>query len=95
MRKTLLDTILDPHKLSVRFQPIFHIGDSGHRVHSVEALIRGPRGTLFESALILFDYVRRKRAERAVDQITSRFGSSAVRPAALVEEPDRPAEGAF
>src|SRR3984957_11116410 len=68
MRKTLLDNILDPHKLSVRFQPIFHIGDSEHRVHSVEALIRGPRGTLFESALMLFDYVRRKRAERAVDQ---------------------------
>jgi EAL domain-containing protein (putative c-di-GMP-specific phosphodiesterase class I) len=68
MKKTLLDNILDPHKLSVRFQPIFHIGDSEHRVHSVEALIRGPRGTLFESALMLFDYVRRKRAERAVDQ---------------------------
>jgi len=36
-----------------------------------------------------------REAERAVDQITSRFGVSAVRPAALVEDPDRPAEGAF
>jgi DNA polymerase-4 len=36
-----------------------------------------------------------REAERAVDQITSRFGASAVRPAALVQDPDRPAEGAF
>ena len=38
------------------------------RVDSVEALIRGPRGTNFERADILFDYVRRKKAEAAVDQ---------------------------
>jgi EAL domain-containing protein (putative c-di-GMP-specific phosphodiesterase class I) len=67
MKKPLLETILDPQNLSVRFQPIFRIGDAENRVHSVEALIRGPRGTPFESALILFDYVRRKREERAVD----------------------------
>jgi EAL domain-containing protein (putative c-di-GMP-specific phosphodiesterase class I) len=67
MRKSLLDTILDPRNLSVRFQPIFRIADAENRIHSVEALIRGPRGTHFESALVLFDYVRRKRAERLVD----------------------------
>ena len=67
MKKSLLDTILDPHQLSVRFQPIFRIGDTENQVHSLEALIRGPRGTHFESAQILFDYVRRKREERAVD----------------------------
>jgi DNA polymerase IV len=36
-----------------------------------------------------------REAERAMDKITSRFGASAVRPAALVEDPDRPAEGGF
>jgi DNA polymerase-4 len=36
-----------------------------------------------------------REAERAVDKITRRFGSSAVRPAALVEDPGRPAEEAF
>jgi DNA polymerase IV len=36
-----------------------------------------------------------REAEQAVDKITNRFGASAVRPAALVEDPDRPAEGAF
>ena len=36
-----------------------------------------------------------REAERAVDKITNRFGASAVRPAALVQDPDRPAQGAF
>jgi EAL domain-containing protein (putative c-di-GMP-specific phosphodiesterase class I) len=67
MRKVLLDTIMDPRHLSVRFQPIFRIGDAENQLHSVEGLIRGPRGTHFESAQILFDYVRRKRAEKVVD----------------------------
>ncbi len=67
MRKSLLETILDPEQLSVRFQPIFRIGDGENQVHSVEALIRGPRGTHFESAQTLFDYVHRKREEKAVD----------------------------
>ncbi|HEY1660630.1 MAG TPA: EAL domain-containing protein [Candidatus Sulfotelmatobacter sp.] len=67
MRKSLLETILNPEQLSVRFQPIFRIGDGDNHLHSVEALIRGPRGTHFESALMLFDYVHRKKEEKAVD----------------------------
>jgi EAL domain-containing protein (putative c-di-GMP-specific phosphodiesterase class I) len=67
MKRSLLDTLLDSSQLSVRFQPIFRIGDGENHLHSVEALIRGPRGTHFESAQLLFDYVRRKRAEIAVD----------------------------
>jgi EAL domain-containing protein (putative c-di-GMP-specific phosphodiesterase class I) len=68
VKKSILETILDPHELSVRFQPIFQIQGGARHVDSVEALIRGPRGTNFERADILFDYVRRKRAEAAVDQ---------------------------
>ena len=68
MKKNLLETIVDPEKLSVRFQPIFCIRGGETRIEGVEALIRGPRGTLFESAVVLFDYVRRKKAEDAVDQ---------------------------
>jgi EAL domain-containing protein (putative c-di-GMP-specific phosphodiesterase class I) len=67
MKKLLIDTLVDPHQLSVRFQPIFRIGDGDNQIHGVEGLIRGPRGTQFESAQILFDYVRRKREEKAVD----------------------------
>jgi len=36
-----------------------------------------------------------REAEQAVDKIAERFGSSAVRPAALVEDADRPQEEAF
>jgi EAL domain-containing protein (putative c-di-GMP-specific phosphodiesterase class I) len=68
MKRSILETILDPHALSVCFQPIFQIQGGAKRVDSVEALIRGPRGTNFERADILFEYVRRKRAEAAVDQ---------------------------
>lgn len=67
MKKSLLDTIVDPRELSVRFQPIFRISDGDNRIQSVEALIRGPRGSLFEAAPLLFDYARRKRAEIVVD----------------------------
>jgi EAL domain-containing protein (putative c-di-GMP-specific phosphodiesterase class I) len=68
MRKTILETILDPRALSVHFQPIFRIKDGLKQVDSLEALIRGPRNTNFARADILFDYVRRKKAEAAVDQ---------------------------
>jgi len=68
MKRSLLDTILEPHQLSVRFQPIFRIRDGETRIDSLEALIRGPRGTNLERADILFDYVRRKKAEDAVDK---------------------------
>jgi EAL domain-containing protein (putative c-di-GMP-specific phosphodiesterase class I) len=68
MSKPLLETILDPDELSVRFQPIFHIPCGLNQIHSLEALIRGPQGTNFERADILFDYVRRKKAEAAVDR---------------------------
>jgi EAL domain-containing protein (putative c-di-GMP-specific phosphodiesterase class I) len=68
MTKCLLETILDPSSLTVLFQPIFQLQNGGTRVDSVEALIRGPRGTNFHRADILFDYVRRKKAEAAVDQ---------------------------
>jgi EAL domain-containing protein (putative c-di-GMP-specific phosphodiesterase class I) len=68
MRKTILETILDPRALTVHFQPIFRIKDGLKQVDSLEALIRGPRNTNFMRADILFDYVRRKKAEAAVDQ---------------------------
>jgi EAL domain-containing protein (putative c-di-GMP-specific phosphodiesterase class I) len=68
MRKTILETILDPAALSVCFQPIFRLKDGTKQVDSLEALIRGPRNTNFARADILFDYVRRKKAEPAVDQ---------------------------
>lgn len=68
MRTTILETILDPLKLSVCFQPIFRLKAGTRQVDSLEALIRGPRNTNFARADVLFDYVRRKKAEAAVDR---------------------------
>ncbi|MBZ5570701.1 MAG: EAL domain-containing protein [Acidobacteriia bacterium] len=69
MTTSLLEKILDdPDALSVRFQPIFRLRAGVSQVDSVEGLIRGPRATNFERADILFDYVRRKHAEAAVDR---------------------------
>ena len=66
---TLLDTILEPGRLSVVFQPIFEVvGTMRPTLHAVESLIRGPRGTNAERPSVLFEYVRRKRAEALVDR---------------------------
>ena len=65
---TLLDTLLDPGRLSVVFQPIFEVGSGQLSLHGVECLIRGPKGTNAERPAVLFEYVRRKRAEAAIDR---------------------------
>lgn len=65
---TLLDTLLEPGRLSVVFQPIYEVGSARLTLHSLECLIRGPRGTNVERPAVLFEYVRRKRAEAAVDR---------------------------
>jgi EAL domain-containing protein (putative c-di-GMP-specific phosphodiesterase class I) len=65
---SLLDTILEAGRLSVVFQPIFQVGDNVPGLFGLECLIRGPRGTNAERPVVLFEYVRRKRAEAAVDR---------------------------
>jgi len=65
---TLLDTLLEPGRISPVFQPIFEVHPAEQRLHSLECLVRGPKGTSLERADILFAYVRRKRAELAVDR---------------------------
>jgi EAL domain-containing protein (putative c-di-GMP-specific phosphodiesterase class I) len=64
----LLDVLLAPGRLSVLFQPMFEVGTTTPHLHALECLIRGPRGTNAERADVLFEYVRRKRAEAAVDR---------------------------
>ena len=65
---TLLDSILEPGRLAVVFQPIFEVGASQPHLFALECLIRGPRGTNAERPAVLFEYVRRKRAEAVVDR---------------------------
>ena len=78
---TLLDTILDPGSLAPVFQPIFEIRGQERELHSLECLMRGPKGTSVELANILFAYVRLKREEIAVDRACVR---AALQAAALL-----------
>jgi EAL domain-containing protein (putative c-di-GMP-specific phosphodiesterase class I) len=65
---TLLDTLLEPGRLSVVFQPMFEVCTTRPHLFALECLIRGPQGTNAERPAVLFEYVRRKRAEAAVDR---------------------------
>jgi EAL domain-containing protein (putative c-di-GMP-specific phosphodiesterase class I) len=65
---SLLDVVLEPGRLSVVFQPMFEVCATSPRLFALECLIRGPRGTNAERPIVLFEYVRRKRAEAAVDR---------------------------
>ncbi|HEX9894274.1 MAG TPA: EAL domain-containing protein [Gemmatimonadales bacterium] len=65
----LLDSVLAPGGLRTLFHPIYEVsGAEGTKLWAVEALIRGPRNTNLESAVTLFEFVRRKRAEPVVDR---------------------------
>jgi EAL domain-containing protein (putative c-di-GMP-specific phosphodiesterase class I) len=65
---TLIDAILEPRALSVAFQPVYEVQGAGLRVHYLEALVRGPRGTAVEAADILFEYARRKNRAADLDR---------------------------
>ncbi|MCU1246717.1 MAG: Signaling protein domain [Acidobacteria bacterium] len=63
-----ISTILGKDGISVLFQPIFHLAGEAPSLFAYEALSRGPRGTNFERANVLFDYVRLKHDEVRVDR---------------------------
>jgi EAL domain-containing protein (putative c-di-GMP-specific phosphodiesterase class I) len=65
---TLLDRVLEPGQLSVVFQPIFEVGGRDPSLFGLECLTRGPRGTNAARPAVLFEYVRRKRAEAVMDR---------------------------
>jgi DNA polymerase IV len=71
--------------------------DRGAQLRLVGVRVSGLVPATGANAQLTFDDrpVGWREAERAVDQIARRFGSRAVRPAALVEDQDRPPEEAF
>jgi DNA polymerase IV len=71
--------------------------DYGARLRLVGVRVSGLVPAASANAQLTFDDrpVGWREAERAVDRIASRFGSRAVRPAALVEDPERPSGDAF
>lgn len=64
---SLLSKLFFPGSITPVFQPIVSTVGSIH-LHGLEALSRGPRGTHFESADVMFDYVRLKGVEPEVDR---------------------------
>jgi EAL domain-containing protein (putative c-di-GMP-specific phosphodiesterase class I) len=67
-RRGTIEKLLDPRALVVEFQPIVTTNGAARKLLAVEALVRGPKRTNMESAPVLFDYVRRKREEVAIDR---------------------------
>jgi len=63
-----LSAILAPGGLTAKFQPVVSLDPAGPTLHGVESLMRGPKGTNLESAEVLFEYVRLKHEEHAVDR---------------------------
>jgi len=63
-----LNAILEPGGITPVYQPIYRIDSGGTSLVGFECLSRGPKGTNFESANVLFDYVRLKREETLVDR---------------------------
>ena len=63
-----LTSILEPGGITSMYQPICNVRNGSASLAAFECLARGPKGTNFESANVLFDYVRLKREESIVDR---------------------------
>jgi EAL domain-containing protein (putative c-di-GMP-specific phosphodiesterase class I) len=74
-----LDAILQPGGITPVFQPICAVYDGHWSIASFECLSRGPKGTNFEHANVLFDYVRLKREETLVDRVCITTALAAAR----------------
>jgi EAL domain-containing protein (putative c-di-GMP-specific phosphodiesterase class I) len=68
MSESALNRILQPGGITPVYQPVFRAQDGTLNLFAVECLARGPKGTNFESAGVLFEYVRLKREESLVDR---------------------------
>ncbi len=77
-----LHAILLPGGITPLFQPIVRTADANVTLHALECLSRGPAGTNFAAAGVLFDYVRLKREEILVDRacISAAFAQSRLLP---------------
>jgi len=66
--ESALNRILQPGGITPVYQPVVRTLNGSFAMHGVECLSRGPKGTNFESADVLFEYVRLKREESLVDR---------------------------
>jgi EAL domain-containing protein (putative c-di-GMP-specific phosphodiesterase class I) len=77
-----LEKILAPGGITPLYQPLYLVNSSECRLYGFECLSRGPAGTNFEPASVMFDYVRLKREEAVVDRacIAAAFSNVAALP---------------
>ena len=61
MTEPAINRILQPGGITPVYQPVFRAAGETITMFGLECLSRGPKGTNFESAAVLFEYVRRKR----------------------------------
>lgn len=66
--ESALNRILQPGGITSMYQPVVRTNNGSVTMYGLECLSRGPRGTNFESAEVLFEYVRLKREESLVDR---------------------------
>jgi EAL domain-containing protein (putative c-di-GMP-specific phosphodiesterase class I) len=85
LSESALNRILQPGAITPVFQPIFRVNGGSARIEGVECLSRGPRGTNFEAADVMFEYVRLKREESLVDRacIAAAFRGASALPSSL------------
>ncbi len=85
MSESALNRILQPGAITPVYQPVLRVNGSDVKIEGVECLSRGPRGTNFESAEVLFEYVRLKREESLVDRacIAAAFRGASSLPSTL------------
>lgn len=85
MSESALNRILQPGAITPVYQPVLRVNGSDAQIEGVECLSRGPRGTNFESAEVLFEYVRLKREESLVDRacIAAAFRGASSLPSTL------------
>lgn len=68
MTESALNRILQPGGITPVYQPVFRVDGAALELAGIECLARGPKGTNFESASVMFEYVRLKREESLVDR---------------------------
>jgi EAL domain-containing protein (putative c-di-GMP-specific phosphodiesterase class I) len=66
--ESALNRILQPGGITPVYQPVVRVDNDTVRMYGLECLSRGPKGSNFESADVLFEYVRLKREESVVDR---------------------------
>ena len=82
----VLERLLAPGGVRTVFHPIYEIsGNRATELWAIEALVRGPEGTDLEQASPLLEFVRRKRAEPAIDRAC--IGTALLEAATLQGQP--------